>query len=123
MSLPYIFQSARLGFRNWAATDIPRMCLVNADPKVMEYFPAIPTTQQTEAFVARMQKQYAEKGFCYFAVDRLDNNEFIGFTGLSIPQFEADFMPCVDIGWRKKNGARDLLPKLQKDALIMHSMK
>ena len=25
---------------------------------------------------------------------------FIGFIGLSIPQFEAHFTPCVEIGWR-----------------------
>jgi len=26
--------------------------------------------------------------------------EFIGFTSLSQPRFEAHFTPCVEIGWR-----------------------
>jgi RimJ/RimL family protein N-acetyltransferase len=26
--------------------------------------------------------------------------DFIGFVGLSIPMFQAHFMPCVEIGWR-----------------------
>lgn len=96
----YIFSSERLGFRNWTEADIPQLCLINADPKVMEFFPALPTTEETEAFVERMQKQFTEKGFCYYAVDRLDNHEFIGFIGISEKDFEEDFTPCVDIGWR-----------------------
>ncbi len=49
-----------------------------------------------------MQKQFAAKGYCYFAVDKLEDNEFIGFIGLNDQVFESDFTPCVDIGWRLK---------------------
>jgi RimJ/RimL family protein N-acetyltransferase len=49
-----------------------------------------------------MSAQLAGKGYCYFAVDRLDNGMFIGFIGLSEPRFETDFTPCVDMGWRLK---------------------
>jgi len=48
-----------------------------------------------------MQRQFIEKGFCYFAIDKLENNEFIGFIGLSEISLESEFTPCVDIGWRK----------------------
>jgi RimJ/RimL family protein N-acetyltransferase len=34
-----------------------------------------------------------------------DTGEFIGFTGLSVPSFEAHFMPAVEIGWRLAKGA------------------
>lgn len=101
----YLFQSERLGFRNWLQPDIANMAEINADPVVMEFFPAIQPEAQTKEFIDKMQKQYAERGFCYFAVDRLDTGEFIGFIGLSIPGFEADFTPCVDIGWRLKRDA------------------
>ncbi len=49
-----------------------------------------------------MQSQYTERGFCYFAVEKLENQELIGFTGLSEQDFEAEFTPCIDIGWRLK---------------------
>lgn len=39
-------------------------------------------------------------GYGFFAVERKDNGEFIGFTGLTHPGFEAEFTPCVEIGWR-----------------------
>lgn len=99
----YLFASERLGFRNWNLTDIDKMQEINSDEKVMEFFPGLPTREQTAEFVERMKKQFEEKGFCYFAVDKLDDNEFIGFIGLSEQTYKADFTPCVDIGWRIKS--------------------
>jgi RimJ/RimL family protein N-acetyltransferase len=98
----YIFRSDRLGFRNWNLTDIDKMHEINSDEEVMEFFPAIPTKEQTTKFIERMKNQFEDKGFCYFAVDKLEDNEFIGFIGLSEQSYEAAFTPCVDIGWRIK---------------------
>jgi RimJ/RimL family protein N-acetyltransferase len=96
----YIFTSARLGFRNWEQADIAPMAAINSDSEVMQFFPHLQTMAETEQFVARMQNEFAERKHCYFAVDKLENNEFIGFIGLSYKTFVADFTPCVDIGWR-----------------------
>lgn len=98
--MPYLFQSNRIGFRNWLESDIDHMAAISADEEVMRYFPAVATYEQTAAFIARMQDELAEKGYCYFAVDELSTNTFIGFIGLSWRTFEAEFTPCVDIGWR-----------------------
>ena len=96
----YLFKSERLGFRNWLESDIELMTQINADIKVMEFFPGIVTKDQTVEFIEKMQQQFTEKGFCYFAVDKLENNGFIGFIGLSEKSFESEFTPCIDIGWR-----------------------
>lgn len=101
----YIFTSDRLGFRNWRESDFEAMCEMNADPVVMEYFPARQGAQESLAFIQRMQKQFEEKGYCYFAVEKKEDREFIGFIGLADQAFEADFTPCTDIGWRLKKGA------------------
>ena len=100
--MTYLFHSARLGFRNWSDADIDPMAAISADDEVMKYFPAVATYEQTAAFVKRMQDEFAERGYCYFAVDELSTNSFIGFIGLSWRTFAADFTPCVDIGWRLK---------------------
>lgn len=99
----YLFTSQRLGFRNWEFEDIEKMFQINSDEKVMEFFPDVSTKEQTTKFVERMQNQYKEKGFCYFAVEKLEDKEFIGFIGLSEPAYQAAFTPCVDIGWRIKH--------------------
>ena len=96
----YIFQTPRLGLRNWRDADLAPMAAINADPRVMEFFPSTQTEAQTLDFIRRMQVEFAEKGFCYFAVDRLDTGEMIGFIGLHVQTFEAAFTPCIDIGWR-----------------------
>jgi RimJ/RimL family protein N-acetyltransferase len=100
MQTDYLFTSPRLGFRNWKEEDIAMMAEINADADVMKYFPAIQSIGETAAFIEKMQKQLAEKGYCYFAVDKLEDGAFIGFIGLSEKTFEAAFTPCIDIGWR-----------------------
>ncbi len=96
----YLFKSERLGFRNWTAHDKIKMGRINADPKVMEYFPTSISQKQTDAFIDRMKTQFSENGYCYFAVEKLKTKEFIGFIGIAKQTFESDFTPCVDIGWR-----------------------
>jgi len=77
------------------------MATMNADKDVMEFFPSTQSREKTNDFIKRMQKQLGENGFCYFAVDLLETNEFIGFIGLSKQEYNAGFeMPFVDIGWR-----------------------
>lgn len=98
--LKYLFTSARLGFRTWEASDLDCLHKINTDERVMEFFPAIATRSETLSFMDRMQQQYAQKGYCYFAVDKLEDQSCIGFIGLSEQNYPADFTPCVDIGWR-----------------------
>lgn len=76
------------------------MAAINANEEVMQFFSSAQTKEQTQQFISRMKAQFEAKGFCYFAVETLADNEFIGFIGLSEQTYQADFTPCVDIGWR-----------------------
>ncbi len=76
------------------------MSKINSDEKVMEFFSNTQTKEQTIEFIERMQKQFTERGYCYFAVDKLEDNQLVGFIGINWQTFESDFTPCVDIGWR-----------------------
>lgn len=96
----YLFQSARLGFRTWQAADVAAMTAINADEQVMRYFPKLGDEQSSLDFIKRMQAQQEQHGFCYFAVEILDSQEFIGFIGLAYQEFEHPEAPFVDIGWR-----------------------
>ncbi len=97
---PYLFTSSRLGFRCWEEADLPLLAEINAHPEVMRYFPATADTQQSREFMANMNEQFTNKGYCYFAVDLLETKEWIGFIGISEKTFDADFTPCLDVGWR-----------------------
>lgn len=101
----YLFETARLGFRNWQESDKEDFITLNLDSKVREFFPGIASEKESVEFIERMKASFARVGFCYFAVDRLDCQEFIGFIGLYNQSYEAPFTPCVDIGWRLKQSA------------------
>ena len=96
----YLFTSSRLGFRTWLDADLDQMTVLNSDKKVMEYFPFLPTEKETREFIQRMQDQFSKNGFCYFPVNHLKSKKFIGFIGLSVQNFDSEFTPCIDIGWR-----------------------
>ena len=100
MKNKYIFTSERLGFRNWQPTDTAQLFALNSDKEVMEFFPHLPSLEETKALIEKMTNQFEKNGFCYFAVDVLEAGEFIGFIGIAEQNFEADFTPCIDIGWR-----------------------
>ncbi len=101
----YIFESERLGFRNWTKEDLEPMSELNGDEEVMEFFPSTFSRAHTEKFIERMQEKFDAEGFCFYAVEKLENNEFIGFIGFVVTSFEADFTPCEEIGWRLKRAA------------------
>lgn len=97
---PYLFTTRRLGFRTWQPFDLDDFAAINADWEVMRFFQKPLSRDETLAMMERMLLLFEEKGYCYFAVDLLENRELIGTIGLGWKTFEADFTPCVDIGWR-----------------------
>ncbi len=98
--MKYLFTSERLGFRTWQDSDLSDMHEISSNPVVMEFFPSTQNLQYVNDFIQRMKQQFQEKGYCYFAVERLDTGKMIGFIGLSEQHFESEFTPCIDIGWR-----------------------
>lgn len=73
---------------------------MNADPRVMEFFPAPLGRPGSDALVDRIEAHFDEHGFGLWAVEVPGVAPFIGFTGLAIARFAAPFAPCVEIGWR-----------------------
>ncbi len=98
--MKHLFKSERLGFRNYHLEDLEAMHHVSGDQDVMEHFPAVSTKEQTLEFIQRMIKHYEKYQFCYFAVDRLDTMEMIGFIGLCTQDYLESIGKFVDVGWR-----------------------
>jgi ribosomal-protein-alanine N-acetyltransferase len=73
---------------------------MNADPEVMEHFPAMLTRDESDAMLDRIDARFEELGFGLWAVEITEPGRFIGYTGLSVPGFQAHFTPAVEIGWR-----------------------
>jgi RimJ/RimL family protein N-acetyltransferase len=95
----------RLLLRQWRESDREPFAAMNADPAVMEHFTELQTREQSDALIDRNTPAIDERGWGLWALELRETGEFIGFTGLSVPSFEAHFMPAVEIGWRLTKGA------------------
>ncbi len=89
----------RLVLRGWRDEDLAPFAALNADPRVMVYFPAPLTREQSDEFARRTAAAWA-RGFGLWALEERATGRFVGFVGLSEPRFSAHFTPAVEIGWR-----------------------
>jgi RimJ/RimL family protein N-acetyltransferase len=96
------FDTERLAFRAWQDKHRAPFAAMNADPEVMRYFPALLSSEQSNAGIDIWRQQFADKGWSNWAVELLETGEFMGFIGLSVPRRQLPFSPCVEIGWRLK---------------------
>jgi RimJ/RimL family protein N-acetyltransferase len=92
-------ETDRLLLRQWCDTDLEPFAALNADPKVMEFFPSVLTRAESDAAVQRVRSQIAERGWGFWATECKASGEFIGFIGLHAPT-DLPFSPCVEVGWR-----------------------
>jgi RimJ/RimL family protein N-acetyltransferase len=101
-------RSARLILRRWQPRDREAFASLNADPRVMEFFPAVLSRQESDALTDRIEAHFEQHGFGPYAAELRDERVFIGYIGLAIPRFQAHFtspqLPCVEIGWRLAAG-------------------
>lgn len=93
-------RTERLLLRRWRESDRLPFRQMNADPRVMEFFPEPLTAEASDALFDRAREHFNTHGFGPFAVELVETNSFVGFIGLYIPAFDAPFMPAVEIGWR-----------------------
>src|SRR5579871_3217936 len=93
-------QTERLILRDWRPEDREPFAAMNADPRVMQYFPACLTREESDTLADHIQAQMDHRGFGLYAAELRSGGAFIGFIGLSVPTFTAHFTPCVEIGWR-----------------------
>lgn len=93
-------QTARLLLRRWRESDREPFAALNADPEVMEYFPARLGRAESDALIAQIEAGFESHGFGLWAAELRDSGEFLGFAGLAVPSFQAHFTPAVEVGWR-----------------------
>ena len=94
-------RTARLVLRRWREEDLAPFATMNADPRVMEFFPAALTREESDRLVReRVLPQFERRGYGPWAVEVPGVTPFAGFVGLLEHTFPAWFTPCVEVGWR-----------------------
>ena len=117
-------ETPRLRLRHWREADRVPYAALNADPVVMEHFPAPLTRAQSDEHVDRIEAFFAEHGWGLWAAERKDTGAFVGFIGLGVPRFDAPFLPGVEVGWRlaKEHWGQGLAPEGAR-AAVRHAFE
>jgi RimJ/RimL family protein N-acetyltransferase len=100
MSTLMTLSGRRLRLRPWQDEDREPFAVLNADPRVMEFFPDRLSRRDSDAMVDGIETHFREHGFGLWAIEVPNMAPFIGFAGLSHKKFAAPFTPCVEVGWR-----------------------
>lgn len=100
MILREALRTERLVLRQWRTSDREPFARMNADPRVMQYFPGVLSRAESDELAARIEAHIAQHGWGLWAVEVPGATPFAGYVGLATPRFEAHFTPCTEIGWR-----------------------
>src|SRR5438105_2646451 len=93
-------KTKRLILRPWRPEDLEPFAALNADPRVMEYFPATLSREESDQMARRMQAKIEERGWGWWAVSVPGIAEFIGFIGLNAidkSTLPTHFTPAVEV--------------------------
>ena len=93
-------RTERLRLRRWQPADREPFAALNADPRVMEYFPCVLSRAESDALADRIEAHFSDHGFGLWALELAGVARFAGFVGLAWVRFESRFTPSVEIGWR-----------------------
>jgi RimJ/RimL family protein N-acetyltransferase len=96
-----MIQTGRLTLRPWREGDRKTFSAVCNTPAVMHWLGGVQTDQEQQALVERQLKLQAERGHCFWVVERKEDAAILGMCGLKL----ADAPGCtvagdVEIGWR-----------------------
>ena len=100
MTLISTIKTERLILRPWKASDLEPFARLNADPRVMECFPAPLSREKSDDLAQLIQAKMSEQGWGFWAVEVPGVADFIGMIGLGHVPWDAHFTPAIEIGWR-----------------------
>lgn len=95
-----LYSTPRLYLRTWRDSDMIPFAAINADARVMRYFPAVLSQAQSHALAERIRSQMARDGYGLWIVEAKDSGEVIGIVGLQQVDLTLPFAPAVEIAWR-----------------------
>jgi RimJ/RimL family protein N-acetyltransferase len=94
------YETERLKLRQWQPADRASLAALNADPRVMEFFPSTLTRAESDDMADECRSFIEQRGWGPWVVELKATREFVGVVGLYIPSEVLAFSPCVEILWR-----------------------
>lgn len=90
----------RLLLRRWREADLPTFAAMNADPRVMGFFPRVLDRDESDSLAHRFEYCFDERGYGMWAVEVREDGSFAGSVGLAPVEPPVPCAPAVEVGWR-----------------------
>lgn len=93
----------RLILRRWRPSDLPAFAALNSDPQVMQWLGSGPMDEAAaQTYVARCETHFDWHDFGFWAVERQEDGQLIGMSGLQHVDFvDHPLQGEIEIGWRQ----------------------
>jgi 3-dehydroquinate dehydratase / shikimate dehydrogenase len=98
--MSFVLLTKNLILRPWHEADLEPFAAMNADPRVMEFFPTPKTYEESLKEYKSILAHFEKHGYGWWAVSVKHGSPFIGFIGLRYIDFPAAFTPAVEVAWR-----------------------
>ncbi len=90
----------RLILREWRESDVAPFHAMGNDPEVMEFLGPFLSLADAEAAMERQNATLEAVGYCFWAVERREDEKFLGFCGVKPGPSETPIEGEIEIGWR-----------------------
>lgn len=99
-------ETARLKLRDWREDDWPQFFRVTNTPAVMRWLGGVLDADGMARQRERVEACHAANGFCFWAIERKDDGELLGFCGLKRADAPGTTVQgAMEIGWRLREDA------------------
>ncbi len=96
----FSLETQRLILRSWQEADIDPFHAICSDPVVMEHLGEPMTREQVAATVERMQRLQSKDGHCFWAMERKEDGQLIGWCGIIRAVDDTPIAGKAEAGWR-----------------------
>ena len=111
-------KTQRLVIRSWNFEESDRRAFheLNSDKQIMQYFPFTRSRRVADEVLQKLTDFAKRDGYGWAAICLRGIDQPIGFAGLSKVNFEANFTPATEIGWR-------ILPRYWKQGIASEAAR
>lgn len=95
-----MIKTDRLKLRDWREADKPLLCVIHADPEVMQFLGGTKTASETCDVVDQLTRLSEGGEPTFWATERIDDGSLIGAVGLHWLGDDFPFGPALEVGWR-----------------------
>ncbi|HEX4693418.1 GNAT family N-acetyltransferase [Sphingomonas sp.] len=100
-----MIETERLILRGWLDSDVAPFHAMGNDADVMRFLGPPMSLAGAEEARARMDALLAKHGYCFWAIERKADGEFLGFCGIKPGPADTPIADEIEIGWRLRRDA------------------